>query len=1428
MKKLLLAALALIGVAAPNQAKAYDLVTAAPVSSLTDGGTYYIYDAHADDGTTTEQAGGNGCRYAFRKASSDTPGSAVHGTHIKPTTLYATGELDNYSVWKASATESGAWKFQNVANGLYLAESGASVNEASESGAFVLEDTGTPGTFKVKEESSTNTRWDGNGGGNYPMVYWNGDGHPICFYEALSEGEGYRIAAHGYWNVTYTYPACNGKVISKTVLVADGEGAEYHVPSIDLFTSNGVNAPNGSIVSENNKNFNVQGKWFVPMVNEHVYRMTLNPQGGKSNLWFDGTNAIGSYTAVNESDVDNNLFWYFKVGELTDEGQLPVTIHGVGMADDEGLQFETADNSKGVKSTTPTVWYVEKSGAAQNGHVDFTLRDSTPNVTSYVNDRGSYLSTWNSSGAKNGTGSVLRLIELTESDWEHLSNGTATAEEIAAAKANPTPAAIRNLVKKMVMTEEEIDAVLSAGSYIIETLGIGSDEIRSSWTAYKAGVNRVNMKPAAFKTLESEVKDFITNASRNITSESYVKFRHPQRPVLMGVVGGNLRRNGEGNTTTFTLKPATNGFNIYNEYKAAYIKLPNATSSVAVFVDAADEATVFNIDLENFDAHNTYGFNFGLKDINGTGDAETYAYLHSNNANADETTVVRWSQGSSSSWYIEQSNADTAAYEYMMGGKDHFNAQTYGTGMGEYGIAPGALAAVNQANATGADASIDEKRAAGAVLRNVETALNMPQPGHLYLFSKVDGSKYMTANSSNEGKQIAMEEGTTANLLSRLFYLDNANHLVALLNGKVLGNFTSSTGINGGSWKDVLLSESDKVGTVVFGESGTTGKYTIAPQSGRYIYNANDNVDCGGTPSSAGYHWTIEEYNSIWMPIPGSTEDKITVCLPVAVYSKGSDVMTVYTAKIVDGKVYTAPFTGDVIPANTPLMINFHGIDRDPDNHLVYLQVADGTATVTEENELQGSIYAISTETPVGVRNGNGFVPVTGEINGGQAYLETPVLVTVTSDAFEAEIDALEGKVFAINHNHSSDKEAGVYRGSLIHQEGADAIWTSKKAGENAETTAAKILTEPDYQWTLVRHNGKRYLYNFGAQKFAAAYTVKTSGGGDAEFVWHFSDYPTAVDFHFLDYDVAETIADATFNILGGENVGNTRPGGMMIINNNDYPVPAVAGNSANDGCGFQVVIVADETQAEVASVEAALAAMEDEHAVAADYVANHTDASNTIPGHYNEEGYAAFAAAMETAADDAQGKYYVLTRARNAAGNNINAFEDGQVYNLFDADGNKLIAKINWGEKLAYSFEIAIATGNEVDNEDNWLCSVEGDNVQFTHRFYVPQKATPKVAEPAAARPRFAAPAGQKEVTQNFLEEGAPATYDGLGNIALGTRQVTSSASLGNADTTTTGISEVSAENGAENSVYDLQGRRVKANAKGLLIVNGKKAIVK
>lgn len=1411
MKKLLLTALALIGLAAPNRASAYDTIAvASPVSELTDGGTYYIYDAHADNGTPNEQSGSND-RYAFRKAISDDAGSQVKGTHIKPATLYSTNELDNYSVWKAYSNTDGTWKFQNVGNGLYF-QSSCTLGNDDTAASFNLEPvSGKSGTFNVKVSGSETNRWDGNAGSDYLMVYWGGSGHPIQFYQAVAEDNGYKIASQGWWNVTYTYPAYNEKVITKTVSIADGDGAQYHVPAVDFFTATSI-ATTDPTVREGNVTFTVNGEWAFPIVGNHVYRMINKPSTASNKyLWWNGTNALNSYSDIDQTETDRALLWYFKTGETIDnEGRLSVTIHSLAMADNEGLQFGTGDNSQGVLSETPTVWYLEQSTQAQANKIDFTLRHSE--VLSYINDRGSYLSTWNSSSGKYDAGSVIRVEELLESDWEHLSTGSATTAEINAAKADPTPAAIRSLFAKMTVADSEIDEVIAAGDYVINNLGFGNDDDKAAWQAAKDAVVRP-MKPAAFNTLKDAYHTLVANSSLHIPAEGkHVKFRHPQQPLLMGIVGGNIQRNGNNGTTTFTLKPAEGGFNIYNEYAGAYLKHPTAINANIDLVEDATQATVYVFDRENIGmAADVTDYNFGIKSIAGS-----VPYLHTNSGEA-QANVVMWYQGRQSSWYIELSDAETAAAEYLAGAKAHFAGLNFGNGMGEYQITPAGQVAVDNANAVGDDASIADKRAAGQSLRNVETALNMPKVGHIYAFSRIDGSRYMSCDTISDHRA-TMIERTDANMLSTLFYLDENNHLVALKDGTVMGRFNSGDAHGANdidhSWRTVLLSNTDKVGVFTFGEAaGARGKYTVIAQGNRYIYNANDDVDAGGSAGGNGYFWTIED-KGVYTPIPGSDADRSTMVLPFAMNRR--DDMVVYTAAVNNGKMILTEFTDDVIPANTPFMVDWHSTQKDSNNNLVFLEKANSEGNVPENNDLQGSIYAVANEG-YAVRSGNHFSPATeATINGFIAYIPSNKLHMISNEPIENAIDELVGKVFAIKNTDTANN-----RGYLIYKDDKDVIWTSGKAGVANGAADDAAATNVNYHWTLVKDaDGNRYLYNIAARKFAAAYTPNPRP--IAEFSWHFSDYPTAIDFCFYDYNQSTTLETATFNIIGGETNHATRPAGMMVINGHDAPVPATAGNSADDGCGFQIKIVESATAGEVASVDDAIADMTAEHAAAKNYIASHETAHCELPGHYTAAAYEAFEAALANEAADAQAKYYQLVRAIGAANGNINEFENEQVYEL---EGQYATLYLMNGSQFYVDVEDA---DNEAAHASSniWLCNkTEEGNVSFTHSFIINESYT-QIDKPAAVRARVAAQSSSTVAVPMFAEPSAPIYKNGYGDIEVAGKSLKVTSAGGDAETT--GIHEITSTADAPATAYDLQGRRVNGNAKGLVIVNGKKTLLR
>lgn len=687
MKKLILAALAFFGLASPNLAKAADFETvASPVTSLTDGGLYFIYDAHGDDGTYQEVAGSNTYRYAFRRANADN--NAIYGTHIKPFNAWNNGandQLDNYHVWQAIATESGAWKFLNVGKNTYMA---ASAQMGADAKTFVLEPTDSPTTFKVRVESNQN-RWDGNGNtAEFPMSYYQGGGHDINFYEAISEGDGYKFATANGWNVTFTFPTYREGVTAytKTFPMTEGMDATSLVPTVEFFTASASPLGDNPIVSGDNKDFTVQGTWNLPILPNHVYRMRLRPAyltGTNAQpqncrfMHFSGTEADLAYTDIEETEFSTDFFWFFTpAGDITEDGLIPVTLHGMSMPAGDGLEFEVTnlqpgnnqDIAVGFQSSNPTVWYLRSSNVATAGEKDFMLEHSQvlpdyPDKRVYINHRNNKVATWLTSltSARADDGCVFRAYEMLDSDWAAIAEGSATEEEINNAKENPTVENIKAVVGKMAVPAEDVQDIFDAADYFIDELGLASEADINDWNVEKNSVTDINkVNPTKYALLNSALSTLVYNSSIHMPAEGkHISLRHAisEDEQYLGINGTALSANAEEGKEIFTLKPAENGagFYLYNEYANKYVTFPATLSS--------EPSSVYILDMYS-DLKN---ITFGVRTADGAGNI----YI---SKNASNNNIVASAKTDGAQWILTAQNAQNASTQRLTGATDRAQA----------------------------------------------------------------------------------------------------------------------------------------------------------------------------------------------------------------------------------------------------------------------------------------------------------------------------------------------------------------------------------------------------------------------------------------------------------------------------------------------------------------------------------------------------------------------------------------------------------------------------------------------------------------------------------------------------------------------------------------------------------------------------------
>lgn len=1083
--------------------------------------------------------------------------------------------------------------------------------------------------------------------------------------------------------------------------------------------------------------------------------------------------------------------WYFvAAGEVTTDGFLPVRMYN---AYTEKAITNPAAGAWGTADDSASLWYIVNNSYGGNTGVSIMHNTNKGDTNASWNDfqgGGTLVGYW----AANDAGSI----------W--------TVEATDKAKADATLAAIEELLA--VEDVETFNNIKINGDAFV-ALGLASGDVLS---AYNEVANTDAKKTAkVIAALTEAYRNMVAGASLSVNNVT-LKFRNtkesrymaPQSDGSGNVVSGTA--TDAAGKTAFTLKHAAdgNGFNLLHEYTNKYLKSGANASVQATLTDAAN-ATVYTLKLLDVD-----GGRYGIAQIGKTGTAEL---LHTDGWNR----VVNWQDSENTRWYLELVDEATAAEEHFEGGKVYYNdlLNSGSTAVGQYSITEDGKAAADAAIAAGdaEGATAEVVRASADALWSVETSLNMPVAGHFYRFICADNSSQQAMSAlpaASDANRMQMADNNAANALATIFYLDEENHLVALSNGLCLGKFMQND--KGNSWKCVLGSN-EKAANVTFQASaGQRGAYNIIASAGRYLHGSSAMVDCGGS-DGAGYRWTIEEVN--WLPIPGSNESYTTICLPVALNTEGKK-LNVLTAEVENGRVVLTPFTltNNVIPANTPVVLHteMDGTQRDATNKLVYLMVdRNNEGTVPAQNALKGQTLAF--EGTHMVLNGVKFAAAESVINGFSAYVEAEDDVM---PMIYAEIAALEGKAFTICSYDG--------RGYLGYKEGKTALWTSNVSGN----TTADAANNVNFHWTFVSDsNGNSYLCNLGSKQLVGAYE-RYVGAGSSEFGWHFGNYPTAVNAIY--YDWIKNDSQNAVNILGGRNNASVSAAGMMIINGNSgpgqHPVPGVAGNSRKDGCGFTIaevegaVLPADLPG--TAEVDAMLAAMAAEHAAAVAYVADDAreEVAETGVGHYNAEGFEAFRGKVAEADNsaDAESKYYALVRGRIAAGDNVNKFEDGKVYNVFAADGQSAYKAVFVGrDNVTGEHNLDVVLDEAFDTEDidyNWLAVVDADgNVTLSHSF--------TTASEEAVERSLVTPDENGLVTVN-LADAAAAAYDGMGNVKLGEKNVVANLRVDNPETTAIREINAKSENAASDVVYDLMGRRVNKASNGVYIINGKKVMVK
>ena len=321
-------------------------------------------------------------------------------------------------------------------------------------------------------------------------------------------------------------------------------------------------------------------------------------------------------------------------------------------------------------------------------------------------------------------------------------------------------------------------------------------------------------------------------------------------------------------------------------------------------------------------------------------------------------------------------------------------------------------------NPTDADAISAMTTKLNGLVANLE--INKPVAGKFYRFKdSKTGLRRMTSGVGAHANRLAMETNGK-NITSTVFYVtgeEENQRLVAFSNGLCMGRFNENEkqDANRASWHCVL-SDAANVGTVLFKESLTPGKINIVMKGSgkdRYLYNANSNVDCGSSDGGEGYRWYAEEVE--WLPVPFSADaDYATLISPVTLSRFAADNRTervkAYTGKIEGNYVVLTEITGNNIPANVPVILEYKAGLED---NSVYLKVLPDAASSDAEQSLTGNFLAqSSTETDGNctlqmVDGKTGFYTYSGDVlYGFKAYIDGTATQGVRGFAFQMPGDA--------------------------------------------------------------------------------------------------------------------------------------------------------------------------------------------------------------------------------------------------------------------------------------------------------------------------------------------------------------------------------------------------------------------------------------
>lgn len=676
-----------------------------------------------------------------------------------------------------------------------------------------------------------------------------------------------------------------------------------------------------------------------------TYYLISNPRQYVSYLVSDNSQISQKASIEHTNRYEPAAVWYFKAAETTEqhEGFTPVQIFNLTK---EGNLITI----QATYSTTETkVWWIANEQSSGTGYygeqAGYVISpDGTQNNCWNDKDR-SYVTTW--SGNDDG------------SKW----NFTIADDS----RINATLDYLKDPY-----TDEAKEIATKGNSF--KDLGLATT---STITAFEQAAAETDWNETKYNALISAYTAMVNSTSQlqNAVSVTFPAYGNGRGSDYLGVYASTGQPMRLGNESTdnrvWTLKPTTGGFKLYNEYNNAYLQHKNLSDNgygvnLTLVGEAEGSTYVFTL-------HDALQGGYGVKCVD-SNIAENAKFIH-----AQTNDVVSWTSGNNSAWFINLSDEATAASQNLKGAISR-NDKSIGTNYGQWTVTgvDNFTELINTAKSKNNDTTeATEKRAAASALNTaMESAtltFNAPQPGKFYRIQCVNGNKYLTsvpkdATQNINGQNVTVQSLTTEaidanNLQAKtIWYLDENMKLVAFNGGTCIKYGTSSK-----NWSLVTESEAS---TVQFVESNAVpGKLNIVINGNRYIYGKNGEVDSGDNNArdftDDGYLWNVTD--ATWLPIPTAattTGDFHPLYLPVPLYKTDNDNgagatrVTAYKVVRSGGYAVKSQITGNIIPANTPVLLQ---CTQAPQDGHIWLQVApdaSAQAQIDEDNHLSGSIYA--------------------------------------------------------------------------------------------------------------------------------------------------------------------------------------------------------------------------------------------------------------------------------------------------------------------------------------------------------------------------------------------------------------------------------------------------------------------------------------